>query len=332
MSIHRTLNGQSIHALGLGCWAIGGPFYSGETPLGWGDVEDAVSIRAVHAAVDLGIKFFDTAQAYGTGHSETVLGEALHNRPDVMIGTKIGYGIDSATKQLTGEVKDISAITASIEDSMRRLQRDHVDVVLLHLNEMAIEDAAPVFECLAGLRKQGKIASFGWSTDFPDRATAFAEMEGFIAIQHAMNVFYRADMLIPTIEQNGLLSINRSPLAMGLLGGKHNAKTKFDANEVRGRTSTWMDYFADGRIRPEYAKRLDAIRALLQSDGRTLAQGAICWLWARSSQTLPIPGFRNEAQVKDLAGALQHGPLSKDTMAEIETLADREPEGAPRSR
>jgi aryl-alcohol dehydrogenase-like predicted oxidoreductase len=332
MQQNRTLNDQNIPPLGLGCWAIGGPFYSGETPLGWGNVDDAVSMRAINAAVDLGIRFFDTAQAYGTGHSEIVLGQALKARPEVLIGTKIGYAIDPSNKQLTGEMHAIPDIVASVEQSLKRLQRDHIDIIHLHLNEMTVADATPVFDCLADLRRQGKIRSFGWSTDFPDRAAAFADREGFVAIQHAMNIFYRADMLMPTIEQKGLLSINRSPLAMGLLGGTHNASTRFDAGEVRGRTATWMDYFADGRIRPEYVQRLASIRDLLQFGGRSLAQGAICWLWARSQATLPIPGFRAEAQVKDLAGALLFGPHDASTMTEIERLMDREPEGEPRSR
>jgi aryl-alcohol dehydrogenase-like predicted oxidoreductase len=332
MTEHRNLNGAQIPALGLGCWAIGGPFYSGETPLGWGEVDDAVSIRAIQTATDLGIRFFDTAQAYGTGHSETVLGMALAGHHDVMIGTKIGYGIDPATKQLTGEMHDVVAIKQSVEQSLTRLKRDCIDIIHLHVNELSIENAAPIFDCLGKLRQQGKIKSFGWSTDFPDRAAAFSDMQGFISIQHAMNVFYRADMLIPTIEQKGLLSINRSPLAMGLLGGKHDASTKFNAGEVRGRTATWMDYFENGQIRPEYAKRVAAIRELLQSDGRALVQGALGWLWARSHHTLPIPGFRNAEQVKDIAGALAFGPLSDPVMVEIETLINREPEGAPRSR
>jgi aryl-alcohol dehydrogenase-like predicted oxidoreductase len=328
----RTLNDQRIPALGLGCWAIGGPFYAGETPLGWGEVDDAVSTRAIETAVDLGVKFFDTAQCYGAGHSESILGKALKSKPDVQIGTKVGFAIDSATKQLTGEMHTSSRIKASIEQSLLRLQRDHIDLIHLHLNELPIEDAATIFECLAGLRREGKVLSFGWSTDFPDRASAFADMDGFVAIQHAMNVFYRADMLMPTIEQHGLLSINRSPLAMGLLGGKHDASTKFRADEVRGRTKTWMDYFADGRIKPEYTKRLANVRELLQSDGRTLAQGALCWLWARSQRTLPIPGFRTPDQVRDIVGSLSSAPLSAAVMSQIEVLIDREPEGTPRSR
>jgi aryl-alcohol dehydrogenase-like predicted oxidoreductase len=332
MTAQRILNNERIPALGLGCWAIGGPFFSGDTPLGWGDIDDAVSLRAIACAVDLGIKFFDTAQVYGTGHSETIVGKALAGHPDVLIGTKIGYDFDPTTKQLIGEMHAIDAITTSVEKSLQRLRRDHIDIIHLHVNELSIETAADVFGCLADLRQQGKISSFGWSTDFPDRAKAFADMDGFVAIQHAMNVFYRADMLIPTIEQKGLLSVNRSPLAMGLLGGKHDSSTKFDPGEVRGRTATWMDYFENGRIRPEYAKQLVNIRELLQSEGRTLVQGALCWLWARSTSTLPIPGFRNDGQVREITGALNFGPLDNSVMIEIETLIDREPEGAPRSR
>ncbi len=250
----------------------------------------------------------------------------------MQIGTKVGYAIDPATKQLNGEMHASLEIKSSIEQSLQRLQRDHIDIVHLHLNELPVESAAPVFECLADLRREGKVLSFGWSTDFPDRAAAFADLDGFVAVQHAMNVFYRADMLVPTIEKHGLLSINRSPLAMGLLGGRHDVTTKFAADEVRGRTKTWMDYFADGRIKPEYTKRLANVRELLQSDGRTLAQGAICWLWARSSHTLPIPGFRTPDQVKDIVGSMSSAPLSATVMSEIEALIDREPEGSPRAR
>jgi aryl-alcohol dehydrogenase-like predicted oxidoreductase len=332
MTLARTMNGKTIPALGLGCWAIGGPFYSGDTPLGWGDVDDAVSLNAIDAAVDAGVRFFDTAQAYGCGHSEFILGQALKSKPDVQIGTKVGYAIDPLTKQLTGEMLEPSSITASIEESLQRLQRSHIDIVHLHLNEASVEAAGKIFDTLSNLRKAGKVLSFGWSTDFPERASAFVNRDGFVAVQHAMNVFYRADMLIPTLERHGLLSINRSPLAMGLLGGTHAASTTFSPNEVRGRTATWMDYFSDGKIRPEYSKRLSAIRELLQTNGRSLAQGAICWLWARSNLTLPIPGFRNSKQVDDLAGALHFGPLNEATMTEIEKLIDREPEGAPRSR
>jgi aryl-alcohol dehydrogenase-like predicted oxidoreductase len=331
--ITRTLwDGTDIPALGLGCWAIGGPFYSGDTPLGWGEVDDAVSIAAIRRAVDLGIRFFDTAQAYGTGHSETVLGQALRNQPKVRIGTKIGIAIDPATRQMRGDETDPAKIAQSVDDSLRRLQRERIDLVHLHLNSLPVAEAEDVFGTLDTLRDAGKIDAYGWSTDFPDRAAAFAARPGFVSVQHAMNVFFPASELVPVIESHGLLSINRSPLAMGLLSGKYMQGSAMAPDDIRGQTMDWMAYFKDGKVAPDYARQLAAVRDLLCSDGRILVQGALAWLWARSPSTLPIPGFRTPAQVEDLAGALTKGALPPDVMAEIERVIQRQPEGPPRER
>lgn len=99
----RTLsNGQDVPALGLGCWAIGGSFFAGDQPLGWGTVDDSESIRAIHAACDMGLRFFDISDACGTGHSEEILGKALKDRPDAVIATKFGNTHDRATRQPAG--------------------------------------------------------------------------------------------------------------------------------------------------------------------------------------------------------------------------------------
>ncbi len=329
MLTRKLWDGADIAALGMGCWAIGGPWTAGGAPAGWGQVDDAESIRAIHAAVAVGIRFFDTAQTYGAGHSETVLGQALQGRPDVMIATKVGYAIDPERRELTGVDTDAGAIAVSIDASLRRLRCDRIDIVLLHLNALDIAAADGGFSTLSTLRDAGKVGAFGWSTDFPDRAAAFAGRPGMVAVEHAMNVFFRAEALVPVIEEHGLLSINRSPLAMGVLGG---ATRGFAANDLRSQTVSWMDYYKDGAIAPDYATRLAAVRDLLQTDGRSLPQGAIGWLWARSAQTLPIPGFRTVAQVTELAGALDKGALPASVMAEIEAVIMREPEGPPRER
>jgi aryl-alcohol dehydrogenase-like predicted oxidoreductase len=332
---NRTLwNGAEIPALGLGCWAIGGPFYAGDTPLGWGEVDDVESVRAIHNAVELGIRFFDTAPIYGTGRSEEVLGRALAAHPEVLIGTKLGVGMNPATRQIefTDEATTAQALTNSIDASLRRLRRERIDLVHLHLNSFAIDKAAVVFDTLETLRAAGKIDAFGWSTDYPDRAAAFAKRPGFVSIQHAMNVFFRASDLMPVIEQHGLLSINRSPLAMGFLSGKYRPGKALPANDIRSQTMDWMAYFKDGKPSPSYTRQLDAVRELLSTDGRTLVQGALAWLWARSARTLPIPGFRTAEQVQDLAGALGKGPLPADVMSAIERSIVREPEGPPRDR
>jgi aryl-alcohol dehydrogenase-like predicted oxidoreductase len=172
---------------------------------------------------------------------------------------------------------------------------------------------------------EGKIRAYGWSTDFPERARVFAEGEHCAAIQLELNVFDDNGALIDLCEQENLAAINRGPLAMGLLTGKYMAGASLASDDVRGdRSPEWMKYFKDGKPNPEFLKKLDAIRNILTSGGRTLAQGALAWLWARSQNTIPIPGFRTVKQVEENAGALQHGPLTPEQMREIDTLLERE--------
>jgi aryl-alcohol dehydrogenase-like predicted oxidoreductase len=325
-------DGTEIPRLGLGCWAIGGPFTIDGVESGWGATDDETSLAAIRAGVEAGIRFFDTAQAYGAGHSETLLGKALYPHPQVRIATKIGLGIDTHTRRVTGLMTDPDAIEASIEASCRRLRRDRIDLVLLHLNALPIVEAEPIFDRLETLRAKGRIAAFGWSTDYPDRAAAFADRPGFAAVEHAMNVFFRAEAQLPVVEAQGCLSLNRSPLAMGLLGGHIVPGHRFAADDIRGSGAGWLDYYKDGTVSPTHASMLADTRDLLMTDGRSLAQGALCWLMARSPRALPIPGFRSVAQVVDLAGAIDKGALPASVMAEIEAVILREPEGPPRDR
>ncbi|WP_343712169.1 aldo/keto reductase [Inquilinus sp.] len=331
----RLWDEREVPRLGLGCWAIGGPFFAGETPLGYGTVDDAESIAAIRCAVDLGLRVFDTADVYGAGHSEEVLGQALEGGDDVVIATKLGNRFDPATKQMAGSIADGDLrreTRSAVEASLRRLRRERIDLVQLHLNDLPIGPAGEVFDELDRLRAAGAVGAYGWSTDFPERAAAYAGRSGFVAVQHGMNLFFDAPSLLAVVEEHGLVSINRSPLAMGLLTGKFAAGQALPAGDVRSNTFGWMDYFKDGRVVPEFAGRLDRIRHLLTVDGRTPAQGAIAWLWAKSPRTLPIPGFRSPAQVRENAGALEKGPLPTDIMAEIERLLDRQPEGEARAR
>ncbi len=327
-----TLTPPTAPTLGLGCWAIGGPFSAGGNPVGWGEVDDATSTRAIHTALDHGIRLFDTAQAYGTGHSESVLGAALKSHPDVAVVTKVGLAIDPDAKTITSEMTDPAAILNSLEGSFARLGRDHIDVVLLHLNALPVIEATPIFDMLDTLFLSGRIGGYGWSTDFPDRAGVFADRPGFVAVEHAMNVFFAAQHMVPAVEAADLIGFVRSPLAMGILGGRYDASAEFASNDVRSSNQSWNGHFADGRVAPDRLAALDAVREILTSGGRTLAQGALAWLWARSPNALPIPGFRTPQQVTDLAGALAVGPLTSAQMSEIETLLARPPEGPPQER
>jgi aryl-alcohol dehydrogenase-like predicted oxidoreductase len=324
MTMTRKLgrSGITVSALGMGCWAIGGPFWSGDQPLGWGEVDDDESVRAIHRALELGVTFFDTADVYGTGRSERVLARALAGRRDeVVLATKWGNTFDAATRQLTGEDATPAYVRRAAEASLGRLGTDHIDLFQLHLNALPAERGAELIGTLEDLVKQGKIRSYGWSTDHADRAETFARGGwACTAIQHALSVINDSPQVLEVCERHDLASVDRGPLAMGLLTGKFHAGSRLAADDIRGVAPDWLDWFRDGRPAPEWLDRVAAVREVLTGGGRTLAQGALAWIWARSDRTVPIPGCRTVAQVEENAGALAHGPLKPDEYAEVESL------------
>ncbi len=328
MTMTRKLgrSGVTVSALGMGCWAIGGPFWAGDSPLGWGVVNDDESTRAIHVALDLGVTFFDTANVYGAGHSERVLGRALAGgrRAKVVLATKFNATFDETTRQVTGSDPSPQGIRQACEDSLRRLGTDYLDLYQFHDNGYPPEQAGLVRDTLEALVTSGKIRAYGWSTDFTDRAACFAEGPSCTAIQLQLNVLDDNPEMLLFCEQHNLAAINRGPLAMGLLTGAYTPATQPSVDDVRGQHSPdWMKYFKHGKPNPEWLKKVEAVRDILTSQGRTLAQGALAWLWGRSPQTIPIPGFRTVAQVEDNCRALAQGALTPSEMQAIERLLGR---------
>jgi len=319
-------SGIKVSAMGFGCWAIGGPLWAGEDAVGWGEVDDQESIRALHCGIDLGINFIDTADVYGAGHSERIVAQAVKGKRDkLIIATKFGNVFDESTKQITGQDASAAFIKEACDASLKRLNTDYIDLYQFHNNDYDIEKAAEVRETLEELIKQGKIRWYAWSTDFPDRAELFARGTGCTAIQYQENVFTDNAKVIDICEKNNLAGINRGPLAMGLLSGKYSQDSKLGDKDVRGTNSpSWMQYFQKGKPSREFLDKLAAIRNILTAEGRSLVQGALAWLWARSKTTIPIPGFRTEKQVTENAGAMQFGPLATEQMEEIEKILERE--------
>ncbi len=318
-------SGITVSALGMGCWAIGGPFWEGKVPLGWGKVDDKESICAIYRALDLGVTFFDTADIYGAGHSERVLGQAFADRrTDVVIATKVNSTFDETTRQVTGWNASPQYIRKACEASLRRLKTDYIDLYQFHNNNYPVEQAGEVRDTLEALVQEGKIRAYGWSTDFADRAEFFAQGANCATIQFQLNVLDDNPAVVAVCEKHNLAAISRGPLAMGLLAGKYTANTKPARDDVRGENSPeWMVYFQDGKPNPEWLQRMESVREILTSGGRSLAQGALAWLWARSELTLPIPGFRTVVQVEENCGAMQLGPLTAEQMQEIDALLGR---------
>lgn len=314
-------SGIELSAMGMGCWAIGGPFWAIEQPLGWGDVDDDESIRAVQAAFDAGVSFFDTSDVYGAGHSERVLAKALKPvRDRVVIATKFGNQFDEASKQMTGSSATPEYIRSACEASLKRLGTDVIDLYQFHLNDFPIDEAAEVRDVLEELVTEGLIRFYGWSTDSPASAAFFAQGKHCVSVQHQQNIFEdNADMLELCAAEN-LASINRGPLGMGLLTGKYNASSVLSPSDIRALNPEWLVYFEKGKPNAEWLGKLDSVRDILMSEGRTLAQGALAWLWARSIKTLPIPGIRTVKQAQENAAAMQKGALTQTQVQDIQTL------------
>jgi aryl-alcohol dehydrogenase-like predicted oxidoreductase len=302
-------SGIEVSALGLGTARIGGLGYSRrgdrETNLIPAAVEETK--RAVREAIDLGVTFFDTADIYGAGRSERLLGEALGDlRGKVVLATKFGELFD----ERTGEPPEDGRVTPeyverSCDASLRRLSTDVIDLYLFHLRDFPVEEAEAIRDALEALVVKGKIRFYGWSTDDPVRAGLFAQGTHCTAIEHRLNVLMDAPKMLALCDRENLASINRVPLLTGVLTGRWRRGTSLPEDDRR---NDWLQDEAFQKI----LDRAESIRPFLTESGRSYVQGAIGWIWARHSRTIPIPGFRTVEQVQDLAGAMALGPLSRE--------------------
>jgi aryl-alcohol dehydrogenase-like predicted oxidoreductase len=330
-SKRRTIgkSGIAASAIGMGCWAIGGHFTLNGRPDGWGDIDDAQSTRAIELALDLGGTLFDSADAYGTGHSETVLGSALkRRRADAVIATKFGYTYDAQAKALLATDVSPAYIDWASSQSLQRLRTDYIDLYQIHVGDLSDDAADAAGEALERLVEKGRIRAWGWSTDDAQKAARMLKFPHFNAIQQELNVFRDGPDMLELCARNNLASLNRSPLAMGMLTGKFTLASRLPGSDVRAAGHSWVRHFQDGAPRPEFVARVEAIRDLLTSGGRTPAQGALGWILARSPHTIPIPGFKSEAQVRENLGALAFGPLPPAVMTEIDAILAKDAEAA----
>ena len=322
-------SGVELGPLGIGCWAIGGPTVGedGRT-IGWGQVDDDESVRGIRRAFDLGVRFFDTADVYGAGHSERVVARALEaHRDEVVIATKFGNTFDDDGSR-RGHATNVSPayIRSACEASLRRLGRDSIDLYQLHVGSLPNVDADLVIEELVSLQRDGLVRQFGWSCDVAAQAVRWAERGTCAALQFICNVLQETPGLIDLCEKHAMTAVIRSPLASGFLSGKYGLDSRLPRDDWRAQAQElgWGDLFnPDGSANPVWLARLDALREVLTDGGRTLVQGALGWLWARSPATVPIPGFKTVAQVEENAGAIRFGPLSAGQMARIDEILGR---------
>lgn len=316
-----------VSALGMGCWAIGGPWTWAQPgqdayPAGWGQMDDAESIRAIHTAVDLGITLFDTAANYGAGHSEVVLGKGLLGRRDkVVIATKFGHIVNEAAKTVYGDSAQIlKNVRQDVANSLRRLQTDYIDIYQLHEGSYDPELAPALRDELEALVKEGKIRWYGWSTDSVERARVFADGAHCTSIQFRLNAIFDNVEMRQLCQNFNLAGLNKDPLNKGILTGKYTQTATFPEDDIRSQVS-----FAEDRI-VRRLKTVEALREIFTAGGRTMAQGALCYILGLDARMFPIPGFKNVKQVEDNAGALAFGLMSAEEVAQVQAIvAEYEP-------
>ena len=314
-------SGITVSALALGTAQIGGLGYSRfgdhETRLIPEAVEE--SKRAIRCAIDLGITFFDTADVYGAGRSERILGKALgRRRRDVTLATKFGEGFD----EQTGDELEIDItpeyVLRACDASLRRLGIDVIDLYLFHLRDFPMERAVGIRDALEDLVAAEKIRGYGWSTDDAERAALFAEGPHCTAIEHRLNVFDVLTELMAVCEAHDLASIIRAPLICGVLTGRWTPDTVLPEDDRRS------DWFAEQGFQ-DILRRAETLRPVFTEAGRSYyVQGAFGWILARSPWAVPIPGFRTVEQVEGLVKTMTHGPVSPEQMAAIAALRTRQ--------
>ena len=298
----RTLGktGLKVSEIGFGSWAIGGPSEAVGTAWGWGEVPERDAIAAVQRARELGVNFFDTADVYGDGHSEEMLGKALGpGWKGVYVASKVGNVVRDGQ-----EAKDWSRehITRSCEASLRRLRKDVIDLYQLHNPEIEDIQKGDWPETLERLREQGKIRWYGVSVFVPEEALAVLERGAGHVIQLAYNAL-RLEMeeeVLPRAQQQNVGIIARVPLYYGILAGKFLPNTRFGADDHRSHT-------LPPETMRELVPRADRLKPL--AGATSLAQWALRFVLANPAIATVIPGARNPRQAEQNCQAAAAPPL-----------------------
>ncbi len=312
--------GWRVSQVGLGCWQFGGAIMLDGRPDGWSGVNDEESVATIKRAVELGINFFDTADMYGWGHSEEVLGRALKeigNRDRQYIASKVGFWHDDQGQRTFNESRDY--ILRACDASLRRLQTDRIDLYQCHL--WRPERWTEFLDAFETLQKQGKIRFYGISTNDFDVVQHFDERQHLTSVQSNYNLLDRhvEQDILPYCRARGIAFIARGPLAMGKLSGRLAKDHKFDANDIRGK---WLE----GDNRQNFERDIDTVECLkpiAQKFGFTMAELAVKFVLTHVAISTTIPGTKNRNQLEHNVAASILPPLSRDELAAIhEALAN----------
>lgn len=317
---HRELGrtGWRVSAIGYGAWAIGGD--------AWGRTDDAESLRSLHRAIDLGVNFLDTADVYGDGHSERLIGRVLRERPgeDLVVATKAGRRLDPHV----AAGYDRANLTAFVERSLQNLGVERIDLLQLHCPPGEVYHMPEVFGVLDDLAAAGKLRHYGVSVERVDEALKSLEYPAVQSVQIIFNLFRLkpAEAFFAAAREAKVGIIARVPLASGLLSGKMRADTAFAAEDHRS-FNRRGEAFDQGETFSgvEFEAGLAAVEELrpLVPEGATLAQLALRWILMHPEVTTVIPGARNVAQAEANVRAADLPPLTDAQMQQVRDVYDK---------
>jgi aryl-alcohol dehydrogenase-like predicted oxidoreductase len=310
---------RPVSVIGLGTWQLGAD---------WGSVSESDALAVLTAAVDNGVTFFDTADVYGDGRSEQLIGRFLAGRPDagVTVATKIGRRVDQVPENYT-----LENFRSWTDRSRRNLGVDRLDLVQLHCPPSSVLSTDQVYDALDTLVADGAIAAYGVSVETCDEALTAMARRGTATIQIILNAFRLKplDDVLASADRNGVGIIARVPLASGLLSGRYTPDTTFAEDDHRsynrhgeafdvGETFSGVD-FATGVSAAQEFSQLVADSGLEV----TPAQAALAWVWQQPGVTTVIPGARSVEQAQSNAAAGELPPLAESFLAGVRAIYDR---------
>jgi aryl-alcohol dehydrogenase-like predicted oxidoreductase len=316
----RTLGrtGRDVSVIGLGTWQLGAD---------WGEVTEADATAVLEASVAAGVTFFDTADVYGDGRSEQVIGGFIAGRDDITVATKMGRRMEQVPANYV-----MANFRAWTDRSRRNLGVDTLDLVQLHCPPSATIDDDATYDALDTLVSEGVIAAYGVSVETVDQALSAIARPHVASIQIILNAFRLKplDAVLPAAREAGVGIIARVPLASGLLSGRYDETTTFAADDHRtynrdgsafdvGETFSGVDFEAGVRAAQEFS-------ALVREhgpEGATPAQVALAWVAQLDGVSTVIPGARNTDQARANAAAGSLPVLAPELLAGVTELYDR---------
>jgi aryl-alcohol dehydrogenase-like predicted oxidoreductase len=311
---------RPVSVVGLGTWQLGAD---------WGEVTDDEAMAVLRAAVESGVTFFDTADVYGDGRSERIIGRFLAGNAGqhVMVATKMGRRTDQVPENY-----NLENFKAWTDRSRVNLGTDRLDLVQLHCPPTPVYDHNEVFDALDTLVAQERIAAYGVSVETCEEALKAIARPNVASVQIILNAFRRKplDEVLPAASKAGVGIIARVPLASGLLSGRYTLDTTFGENDHRnynrhgeafdvGETFSGVDYAVGVRAASEFASIMTADTA---PGHGTTAQEALRWVIQQPGVTTVIPGARNTTQARQNGEAADLAPLGAATLDRVEGLYD----------